>query len=79
MTPEEALNLRPGQVVATTYFTNKLGGGFNVNFKAPKGKRFAFIFLGLEDDENPVEPTVILDKLGWQLKKDKSKKSTKKN
>ncbi len=76
-----AFSLNRGQVVATTNFVNKLGGGMNVTFKAPKGKRFAFVFLGVEDDENPIEPTVILNQMGWFQKKSaepkKSKKKTK--
>lgn len=78
-----AFSLNRGQIVATTSFVNKLGGGMNVTFKAPKGKRFAFVFLGTEDDENPIEPTVILNQMGWfqkkspQQKKPKAKKTQK--
>lgn len=73
-----ALSLNRGQVVATTSFVNKLGGGMNVTFKAPKGKRFAFVFLGVEDDENPIEPTVILNQMGWFQKKNAEPKKPKK-
>lgn len=71
-------SLNRGQVVATNSFVNKLGGGMNVTFKAPKGKRFAFVFLGEEDDENPIEPTVVLNQMGWFQKKSDKQKSTKK-
>lgn len=66
-----------GQVVSTSVFKNQLGGGFNAVFKAPKDKRFAFIFLGLEDDENPIEPTTILNQMGWYQKEIKTKKKKK--
>jgi hypothetical protein len=59
------LSLNRGQVVATTTLVNSLGGGMKVTYKSPKGKRFAFVFLGVEDDENPIEPTVILNQMGW--------------
>lgn len=73
-----AFSLNRGQVVATTSFVNKLGGGMNVTFKSPKGKRFAFVFLGVEDDENPIEPTVILNEMGWFQKKSPKPKEAKK-
>ena len=73
-----AFSLNRGQVVATTSFVNKLGGGMNVTLKSPKGKRFAFVFLGVEDDENPIEPTVILNQMGWFQKKNPEPKKAKK-
>jgi len=54
-----------GQIVATDYFTNSLGGAKMDTYQSSKGKRFAFIFIGMEDDENPIEPRVALYKMGW--------------
>lgn len=74
---QNALSLNRGQIVSTTSIVNKLGGGFNATFKAPKGKRFAFIYIGLEDDENPIEPTVVLNDMGWHQMASKPAKMTK--
>ena len=67
-------SLSRGQIVATKSFVNTFGEGMNVTFMSPEGKRFMFVFLGIEDEENSIETISNLNKKSKLKNKRKNNK-----
>ena len=64
--------MKIGDVVAAKHirveFSNEKVSG-SLGYRAPKGERFVFVFLGVETDEKPLDPSAVFDAMGWEPRK----------
>ena len=64
--------LKIGDLVATrnirSYFTAPEAKGW-AEYKAEKNKNMVFMYLGQEpaDETRPINPDIILNKMGWKI------------